>query len=252
MTTGASNALAQPVIDWVTPPVWMQTQTENTSAVPGTALTQEAWISTGRGGKAMIRLGAEQVEINENSLWEWGGPNDDSTGNAVQGGMRVSTGVARGTAATELPSADRPARLHQNAPWMLVLDAGKDQVGAEALVTFLRNSGYPVSEAQRIKRFFGDKWQIWVNGFMSSEAATSMGNSLMALAPGILGVVAQRLAAEEPAAVPVATPAPASADKADAGDLAASVTTIRPAEAVSEQVSSPVISPSMRVPAGQR
>ena len=237
LATSASNALAQPVIDWVTPPVWMQTQTENTSALPGTALTQQAWISTGRGGKAMIRLGAEQVEINENSLWEWAGSNDDSTGNAVQGGMRVSTVVARATAAAELPSADRPVRLHHNAPWMLVLEVGKDQGGAEALVNFLRNSGYPVSEGQRIKRFFGDKWQIWVNGFMSSEAATAMGTSLVTLAPGILGAVAQRVTAEEPAAVVVATPAPAPApaDKADAGDLAASVTTVQPAEAATEQ-----------------
>lgn len=252
VATSASNALAQPVIDWVTPPVWMQTQTENTSALPGTALTQQTWISTGRGGKAMIRLGAEQVEINENSLWEWAGPDDDSTGNAVQGGMRVSTAVTRGSAAGEILSADPPARLHHNAPWVLILEVGKDQGGAEALVNFLRNSGYPVSDGQRIKRFFGDKWQIWMNGFMSSQAATSMGNSLVALAPGILGVAAQRVAAEEPAAVVVSTPASAPADKADAGDVAASVTTVKPAEAESEQVSSPMISPSMRVPAGRR
>ena len=248
--TGASNAVAQPVIDWVTPPVWMQTQTENSSALPGTALTKQAWISTGRGGKAMIRLGGEQVEINENSLWEWAGQNDGSTGNAVQGGMRVSTVVTRSTSAAEAPSADQPIRLHQNAPWMLVLDVGKDQSGAEGLVNFLRNSGYPVSEAQRIKRFFGDKWQIWVNGFMSSEAATSMGNSLVALAPGILGATAQRVAAEEPAAV-VAAPV-AAADHADAGAPAVSVTPVKPAEAAPEDAPSPVASPSTRPPGGRR
>ena len=197
IATCAPNALAQPVIDWVTPPAWMQTQTENTSALPGTTLIKQAWISTGRGGKAMIQLGAEQVEINENSLWEWAGQNDGSTGNAVQGGMRVSNTVAKNPSAAKVPAADQPVRLHQNAPWMLVLDAGKDQGDAEGLVNFLRNSGYPVSDAQRIKRFFGDKWQIGVNGFMSSEAATTMGNSLVALAPGILGASAQRVLAKE-------------------------------------------------------
>ena len=197
IATCVPNAAAQPVIDWVTPPAWMQTQTENTSALPGTTLIKQAWISTGRGGKAMIQLGAEQVEINENSLWEWAGQNDGSTGNAVQGGMRVSNTVAKNPSAAKVPAADQPVRLHQNAPWMLVLDAGKDQGDAEGLVNFLRNSGYPVSDAQRIKRFFGDKWQIGVNGFMSSEAATTMGNSLVALAPGILGASAQRVLAKE-------------------------------------------------------
>ena len=252
VATVASNAVAQPVIDWVTPPVWMQTQTENTAVLPGTTLTKQAWISTGRGGKAMIRLGGEQVEINENSLWEWAGQNDGSTGNAVQGGMRVSTAVARNLSTTDTPSADQPIRLHQNAPWMLVLDVGKDQSGAEALANFLRNSGYPVSEAQRIKRFFGDKWQIWVNGFMSSEAATSMGHSLVALAPGILGAAAQRVAAEEPAAMVVAAPVPALADHADAGASTVSVTPVKPAEEAPEEVRSPATSLSTRAPAGRR
>jgi len=203
IATCALNAAAQPVIDWVTPPVWIQTQTDNTSAVPGTTLIRQTWISTGRGGRAMIRLGLEQVEINENSLWEWAGQNDGSSGNAVQGGMRVSSALAAVPLAAEVPSADQPVRLHQNAPWMLALDAGKDQGGAEGLSNFLRNSGYPASEPQRIKRFFGDRWQIGVNGFMSSEAATAMGNSLLALAPGILGATAQRVAIQE--AAPVAS-----------------------------------------------
>ena len=252
VATVAPNAVAQPVIDWVTPPVWMQTQTENTSALPGTTLIRQTWISTGRGGKAMIRLGGEQVEINENSLWEWAGQNDGSTGNAVQGGMRVSTAAARSPAAADAPSADQPIRLHQNAPWALVLDAGKDQGGAEGLVNFLRNSGYPVSEAQRIKRFFGDKWQIWLSGFISGEQATSMGNGLVALAPGILGAVARRVAAEELAAAVVAASIPVLADHADTGAPTGSVTSVKPAEEAPEEVRSPVTSPSTRAPAGRR
>ena len=238
--TCATEALAQPVIDWVTPPVWMQTPTENTSAIPGTTLNRQAWISTGRGGKAVIRLGSEQVEINENSLWEWAGQNDGSTGNAVQGGMRVSNAVARNTSAADAPSADQLVRLHQNAPWMLVLDVGKEQAGAEGLVNFLRNSGYPVSEAQRIKRFFGDRWQIWVNGFMNGEAATTMGNSLMALAPGISGATAQRVASEEPAPPVVRSEAEAPAVSAPA----------KTEEALEEAV--PVGSPPLRSLSGRR
>lgn len=252
LATCASNATAQPVIDWVTPPVWTQTQTENTSSLPGTVLTKQAWISTGRGGKAMIRLGGEQVEINENSLWEWAGRNDGSTGNAVQGGMRVSTVAARSASAADGPSADLPIRLHQNAPWRLVLDVGKDQGGAEGLVNFLRNSGYPVSEAQRIKRFLGDRWQIWINGFMSGEAAASMGNSLVALAPGILGATAQRVAGEEPAVAVVAVPIPEPADHADAGVPAVSVTSAKPAEVTPEEAPAPVTNPSTRAAAGRR
>lgn len=197
----ASSTMAQPVIDWVTPPVWLQTETENTSAQPGTTLTKQAWVSTGRGGKAMVRLGREQVEIGENSLWEWTGQDDGSGGNAVQGEVRVSKVAAKSQAVAENPSVDQPVRLYQNAPWMLVLDVGSNQSAALGLVNFLRNSGYPVSEEQRVKRFFGDKWQIWLNGFASSEAAMSIGANLIALAPGILSTVAQHSPLDETAAV---------------------------------------------------
>ena len=164
--------------------------------------------------------------------------------------MRVSTAVARSLSATDAAFADQPIRLHQNAPWMLVLDVGKDQSGAEGLANFLRNSGYPVSEAQRIKRFFGDKWQIWVNGFTSSEAATTMGHSLVALAPGLSGATAQRVAAEEPAAAVLAAPVPAAAEPADV--KAVSTAPVKAAETAPEEAPSPVITPSTRPPAGRR
>ena len=244
--TYAPKALAQPVIDWVTPPVWMQTQTENTSALPGTTLTKQAWISTGRGGKAVIRLGNEQVEINENSLWEWAGQNDGSTGNAVQGGMRVSNTSVRSASAAVVPSADQPVRLYQNAPWMLVLDVGKEQGSAEGLVNFLRNSGYPVSDAQRIKRFFADRWQIRINGFTSGEAATAMGNNLVALAPGILAATAQRVATDD-----AITAAPAAA-RGDVGKPAVAATPGKTAEEAPEEATSPVSSPAVRSLSGRR
>ena len=239
---GAPNAAAQPVIDWVTPPVWMQTQTENTSALPGTSLAGPAWISTGRGGKAVIRLGGEQVEINENSLWEWAGQNDGSTGNAVQGSVRVSNTVLTGPSADVVPSADQSVRLSQNAPWRLVLDAGKDQGAAEGLVNFLRNSGYPVSEVQRIRYFFGSKWQIWVNGFMSNEAAAAMGNNLVALAPGILAATAQRVATEKPTAMA----------HGDTDAPAASAAPGKTSEAMPEEVVTPLISPNTKAPPARR
>ena len=183
----ASGVMAQPVIDWVTPPVWVQTATENTSAQPGTTLTGQTWLSTGRGGKAMVRLGLEQIEITENSLWEWAGEDNGSSGNGVQGGIRVSTVSERSLAALESPTTDQAVRLYHQAPWKLVLDVGGDQTAAEGLVNFLRNSGYPVSQAQRVKRFFGDKWQIMLNGLVSAEAAGSIAINLIALAPGIRG-----------------------------------------------------------------
>lgn len=158
----------------------------------------------------MVRLGREQVEIGENSLWEWTGQDDGSGGNAVQGGLRVSKVAAKGQDVAENPSVDQPVRLYQNAPWMLVLDVGGNQSVAVGLVNFLRNSGYPVSEEQRVKRFFGDKWQIWLNGFASSEAAMSIGANLLALAPGILATVAQPSPPDETA--PVKLPEDTSAE----------------------------------------
>ena len=71
----------------------------------------------------MVRLGREQVEIGENSLWEWTGQDDGSGGNAVQGGVRVSKVAAKSQAVAENPSVDQPVRLYQNAPWMLVFPA---------------------------------------------------------------------------------------------------------------------------------
>lgn len=212
----ASGAAAQPVIGWVTPPVWLQTQTENTSAPPGTTLTKQAWISTGRGGKAMILLGDEQVEINENSLWEWSGRNDGNTGNAVQGGMRVSTAIAR-SLPVEVQTADQTVRLYPDAPWQLLLDAGRDPVAAEGLVNYLRNSGYPVSEAQKIKHFFGDKWHIALNGFASEQAAAAMSHRLIALAPGIHDATVKLRSGEASATAPIDSTAPVALEASKRG-----------------------------------
>ena len=177
-------ARGDPVIDWVTPPVWLQTQTENTPAWPGMTVTGQAWLATGKGGKVMVRLGLKQVELDENSLWEWAGKEDGSGGNTVQGRVREGPAPVRGQAFKNR-SDDQSVRLHEGAPWRLVLDAGENQSVAEGLVLFLRNSGYPVSTAQKMQDVSGVKWQIWLAGFMSSEAAASIGANLVALAPGI-------------------------------------------------------------------
>lgn len=181
-----TNASAGPVIDWVTPPAWLQTLAENTPALPGTALNVQTWISTGRGGKALIVIGSEQVEIDENSVWEWSGNDDGSTGNAIQGVMRVSTSQNLGNIQTQTTETGQAVRFFRTAPWLLLLDAGNDQAAALKLVDFLRNSGYPAKAAQQVQPDNNAKWQIRLEGLLSKEAAMAVGTRLKALAPAIL------------------------------------------------------------------
>lgn len=181
-----TNASAGPVIDWVTPPAWLQTGTENTPALPGTALSVQTWISTGRGGKALVVIGGEQVEIDENSVWEWSGLDDGNTGNTIQGGMRVSTSQNLANIQTQTTEIEQAARFYRRAPWILLLDAGNDQAAALKLVDFLKNSGYPVKAAQQVQPDNGAKWQIWLEGLPSKDASMAVGIRLRALAPAIL------------------------------------------------------------------
>lgn len=192
------GAVAGPVIESVTPPVWLQTQSQNTSAQPGTALSGQSWISTGRGGRAVVTMGHEQVEIDENSQWEWSGMDDGSTGNAIQGRMRVSIAAPKGQLMPENPQGDTPPRLYRKAPWMLVLAAGDEQATAERLVNFLKNSGYPVGAAQQVQLDSGLVWQIRLEGLPTSEAAVALGSRLMALAPAIVSATPELKSADTP------------------------------------------------------
>ena len=181
-----TSASAGPVIDWVMPPAWLQTRTENTPALPGTALRVQTWISTGRGGKALVVIGGEQVEIDENSIWEWSGLDDGNTGNTIQGAMRVSTSQNQSNIQTQTTEIRPAARFYRKAPWILLLDAGNDQADALKLVGFLKNSGYPVKAVQQVQPDNGVKWQIWLEGLASKDAAAAVGTRLKALAPAIL------------------------------------------------------------------
>lgn len=197
-------ALADPVIEWVTPPAWLQTETENAPARPGMTVAAPAWLATGRGGKVAVLIGQEQVEIDENSLWEWSGQGDGGVGNAVQGRVRAGAAPASGLAASDDRPGDGSVRLHPNASWMLVLDLGENQSAAEGLALFLGNSGYPVSAAQKTEHASGVTWQIWLDGFMSSAAASAISANLRALAPGIISAAPTRKRAPVIEAKPVA------------------------------------------------
>ena len=183
-----TNARAGPVIDWVTPPAWIQTQTENTPALPGTALSVQTWISTGRGGKALVVIGNEQVEIDENSVWEWSGKDDGNTGNTIQGSMRVGTSQNMTNIQTQATETGQATRFYRRSPWILLLDAGNDQAAALNLVDFLKNSGYPVKTAQQVQPDNRAMWQIWLEGLPSKDTAIAVGVRLRALAPAILSV----------------------------------------------------------------
>lgn len=194
------GAVAGPVIESVTPPVWLQTQSQNTAAQPGTALTGQTLISTGRGGRAVVTMGQEQVEIDENSQWEWSGMDDGSAGNTIQGAMRVGTAQPKGQPLTESAAGDTAPRLYRKAPWMLVLAAGDDQVAAQRLVNFLNNSGYPVGAAQQVQLDSGLMWQIRLEGLTTSEAAMAIGGRLMALAPAIFSATPELKNTDTPTA----------------------------------------------------
>ncbi len=184
----ASSALADPVVVWITPPVWLQTPTESAPGRPGMTITGKAWLSTGKGGQVGIRVGNEVVELDQNSLWEWQGLDDGSVGSSLQGNMRVGSAPGKGGD----PGNKQTANLRLGAPWMLVMDAGNNAASAEALVVFLRNSGYPVSETQRLQHPADAHWHFWLDGFSNNEAAAYTGAKLLALAPGILSATPKR------------------------------------------------------------
>lgn len=183
---GVTSASAGAIIEWVTPPAWLQTETEDSSAMPGKSLNSQSWITTGRGGRALIRVGQEQIEIDENSVWEWSGLDDGGTGNTIQGQMRVSTSQASVTSQPQTTAADQALRFYRKAPWILLLDAGDDPDAALHLVDFLRNSGFPIKSVQQVQQDSTSKLQIWFEGLPSKDAATSLGSQLRALAPAIL------------------------------------------------------------------
>lgn len=186
---GVTRANTGAIIEWVTPPAWLQTQTENSSAMPGKSFSGRAWITTGRGGRALVRVGNEQIEIDENSVWEWSGLDDGSSGNAIQGGVRMSTTRASAGSmppTTTTTSAEQALRFYRNAPWILLLDVGNDQAAGLKLVDFLSNSGYPVKAARQGQTDNSAKWQIWLEGLPSKDAAVAVGARLRALTPAIL------------------------------------------------------------------
>lgn len=151
-----------------------------------------------RTSKVMVRLDREQVELDENSMWEWQGGNG-STGNAMQGQVRMGASTARLQAADNLPG-EGPVRLYANGPWTLVLDVGQEALGAQRLLIFLRRSGYPI-KAEPLRDTSGiATWQLLLEGFMSSEAAITMGGRIMGLAPGIVSATYKNKATktEEP------------------------------------------------------
>jgi hypothetical protein len=189
-------AWADPVIAWVIPPVWIQTPTESAPARPGTPLTGMVWLTTGKGAKVGVRIGQELVELDQNSLWEWQGLNDGTVGNTLQGAVRVASAPDLETPQTLPAAGEARMRLQQGAPWMLILDAGENPDNAKTLVTFLRNSGYPVSSIKKRKHTASVHWQFSLDGIASREAASSMGVQLLALAPGILSATPQRKAVE--------------------------------------------------------
>lgn len=155
-------------------------------------LTGQSWISTGRGGRAVVTIGQEQVEIDENSLWEWSGNDDGSAGNTIQGRMRVGTALPKGRAVPDSAPDDATPRLYRKAPWMLILDAGEEQAAAQRLVGFLKNSGYPVDAAQQVRLKSGVVWQIWLQGLATRAAALALGTQLMALAPAIFSATPEQ------------------------------------------------------------
>lgn len=181
-----NNATGAPFIEWVSPPAWVETQLGNEPAQPGASIGGQTLITTGRAGKVMVRLDHEQVELNENSMWEWQDRVSGSTGNAMQGRVRVGTPYARVMPVEGVQLGEGPIRLYSNAPWTLILDTGTHEVNALRLTHFLRKSGYPVKAESRLEKSDVTAWQILLEGFMSSEAAVTMGAQLMGLAPGIV------------------------------------------------------------------
>jgi hypothetical protein len=125
-------------------------------------------------------------------MWEWQGRDDGSTGNAMQGRVRVGTSSARVQPLNGNAVNEGPVRLYVNGPWTLALDVGEHEANAQRLVLFLRKSGYPVRAEQLPEKNGAGNWQLLLEGFMSGETAITMGAQLMGLAPGIVAATYQR------------------------------------------------------------
>lgn len=131
----------------------------------------------------LVRLTLDQVELEENSMWEWQGQDNGSTGNTLQGHARVGSSTTR-TQAVNM--GDGPIRIQFNAPWTLVLNVGDQETNAQRLVLYLRKSGYPLQTQRQLEANGDVTWQLRLDGLMSNEAAITMGKKLMGLAPGIV------------------------------------------------------------------
>ena len=180
---------ATPIIEWVSPPAWLQTGEATLPAKPGMAIVGPAWLVTGRGGRAAVRVQTEEIRIADDAVWHWSGPQDAGSGNVVQGSVRVGVPQDPDRVPLHTNTSHSPIRLHRDGRWLLLLGPGTQLSNATRMVNFMRNSGYPVRLDARKMSDDEAEWWVALDGFREAEWAMNAGRQLSANVLGLSLVV---------------------------------------------------------------
>lgn len=195
---GAGSLAAEPpVVEWVSPPAWLQTPKQIVPAQPGMKITESAWLVTGRGGEVAVVAGQDLVLVESDGVWHWPGPDTVGSGNAIQGNVRIRSANARTLQAEEkrlLATSPMPLQ-REAAAWVLFLRTGSDPQTAQALNSFLNGNGYPVRLASPNGAPAGSPggW-LALDGFKSEDSARAAGEHLAKNIPWIESFLARKKA----------------------------------------------------------
>lgn len=191
LAAGLQGAAAQAVVEWVAPPVWMQTPEAIVAVQPGMRVAPQSWLVTGRGGEVGVGIGQELVILGPDGVWQ--APVGEGSGNAIQGEVRMRTFNPRIVQIEErrLLASSPLALLRQGADWQLFLRTGSDAQTAQALHGFLNGNGYPVRLAAPRGGADAPGGWLLLEGFRSEEAARAAGEHLATNIPWIASYLAR-------------------------------------------------------------
>ena len=202
---GAADPVA--AVDWVSPPAWIQSESQSAALRPGTSIAEGNTVITGAGGGASIRVDAErQLLISERSAWTWNGATDGGSGDIQQGEVHVyNTRSSRHLGREEGSGAGASAsfRLHADGAWRLTLFSTPRRTSAEELRHHLERNGFPAALDAPVEG--GEQlFKIVIAGFRVMEDADRAARSLKGKFPG----VAEPRVERESSAPIAAAPAP--------------------------------------------
>ena len=185
---GADAADPAAAVEWVSPPAWIQSDSQSAALRPGMAIAEGDTVVTGAGGSASIRVDAErQLLISERSAWTWNGAAEGGSGDIQQGEVHVyNTRASRQPPTEEEPGGSESAsfRLHADGAWRLTLFSSPRRTSAEELRKHLERNGFPAALDVPVE---GDEhsFKIVIAGFRTKEDADKAAQNLKGKFPGV-------------------------------------------------------------------